>query len=219
MASPTQGTWVWACSSRWWRTGEPGVMQSMGLQRVGHDWVNNNTIYVYIHIYVYTIRVFVYIHTPRDMYIHIPGIESRSPALQVDSLPAEPQGKHVYIHTHTHTHTLTHTLTHIVIYIYIHVCVYILSNDLKYRVLWGFCFSLTSLMSSAFVFTLHFQFTFATWCLKSTLLATNQHCYLSLYCSKPICFQCYKSSVLNPYYDDQTWKRSWITFVPLSPCI
>ena len=79
--------------------------------------------------------MFVYIHTPRDMYIHIPGIESRSPALQVDSLPAEPQGKHVYIHTHTHTHTLTHTLTHIVIYIYIHVCVYILSNDLKYRVL------------------------------------------------------------------------------------
>ena len=77
--------------------------------------------------------MFVYIHTPRDMYIHIPGIESRSPALQADSLPAEPQGKHVYINTHTHT--LTHTLTHIVIYIYIHVCVYILSNDLKYRVL------------------------------------------------------------------------------------
>ena len=26
----------------WWRTGRPGVLQSMGLQRVGHDWVNNN---------------------------------------------------------------------------------------------------------------------------------------------------------------------------------
>ena len=23
----------------WWRTGEPGVLQSMGSQRVGHDWV------------------------------------------------------------------------------------------------------------------------------------------------------------------------------------
>ena len=23
---------------RWWRTGKPGVLQSMGLQRVGHDW-------------------------------------------------------------------------------------------------------------------------------------------------------------------------------------
>ena len=26
-------------SGGWWRTGKPGVLQSMGLQRVGHDWV------------------------------------------------------------------------------------------------------------------------------------------------------------------------------------
>ena len=39
MASPTQWTWVWANSGRWWRTGKPGILQSMGLQRVGHDWV------------------------------------------------------------------------------------------------------------------------------------------------------------------------------------
>ena len=38
MASPTQWTWVWANSRRWWRTGKPGVLQSMGSQRVGHDW-------------------------------------------------------------------------------------------------------------------------------------------------------------------------------------
>ena len=38
MASPTQWTWVWVSSgSRWW-TGKPGMMQSMGLQRVIHDW-------------------------------------------------------------------------------------------------------------------------------------------------------------------------------------
>ena len=37
-ASPTQWTWVWASSGRWWRTGRPGVLQSMGSQRVGHDW-------------------------------------------------------------------------------------------------------------------------------------------------------------------------------------
>ena len=24
---------------RWWRTGKPGILQSIGLQRVGHDWV------------------------------------------------------------------------------------------------------------------------------------------------------------------------------------
>jgi len=38
MASLTQWTWVWASSRRWWRTGKPGVLQSMGLQRIGHDW-------------------------------------------------------------------------------------------------------------------------------------------------------------------------------------
>ena len=38
MASPTQWTWVWASSKRWWWTGKTGVMQSTGLQRVGHDW-------------------------------------------------------------------------------------------------------------------------------------------------------------------------------------
>ena len=38
MASPTQWTWVWVNSgSRWW-TGRPGVLQSMGLQRIGHNW-------------------------------------------------------------------------------------------------------------------------------------------------------------------------------------
>ena len=39
MASPTQWTWVWVSSGSWWGTGRPGVLQSMGSQRVGHDWV------------------------------------------------------------------------------------------------------------------------------------------------------------------------------------
>ena len=38
MASLTQWTRVWANSGRWWRTGKPSVLQSMGSQRVGHDW-------------------------------------------------------------------------------------------------------------------------------------------------------------------------------------
>ena len=38
LASPTHRTWVWASSRRWWRIGKPGMLQSMGLQRVGHDW-------------------------------------------------------------------------------------------------------------------------------------------------------------------------------------
>ena len=36
MASLTQWTLLWASSGRWWRTGKPGMLQSMGLQRVGH---------------------------------------------------------------------------------------------------------------------------------------------------------------------------------------
>ena len=39
MASLTWCTWVWASSGSWWWTGNPGMLQSMGLQRVAHDWV------------------------------------------------------------------------------------------------------------------------------------------------------------------------------------
>ena len=38
MASPTQWTWVWVISGSCWWTGRPGIPQSMGSQRVGHDW-------------------------------------------------------------------------------------------------------------------------------------------------------------------------------------
>ena len=31
--------WVWASSGRWWRTGKPVMLQSMGSQRVGPNWV------------------------------------------------------------------------------------------------------------------------------------------------------------------------------------
>ena len=37
MASLTQWTWVWVGSRSLWWTGRPGVLQSMGSQRVGHD--------------------------------------------------------------------------------------------------------------------------------------------------------------------------------------
>ena len=39
MASPTQWTWVWASSGRWWRTGKPAVQKSMESQRAGHKLV------------------------------------------------------------------------------------------------------------------------------------------------------------------------------------
>ena len=30
--------WVWVSSGSWWWTGKPGMLQSMGSQRVRHDW-------------------------------------------------------------------------------------------------------------------------------------------------------------------------------------
>ena len=38
MASLTRWTWIWASSGNWWWTGKPGMLPSMGWQRVGHDW-------------------------------------------------------------------------------------------------------------------------------------------------------------------------------------
>ena len=38
-ASLTRWTWTWVSSRSWWWTGNPGMLQSMGLQRVRHDWV------------------------------------------------------------------------------------------------------------------------------------------------------------------------------------
>ena len=39
----TNSTDVLASSRRWWRTGKPGVLQSMGSQRVRHDWVTEHS--------------------------------------------------------------------------------------------------------------------------------------------------------------------------------
>ena len=41
MASPTQWTWVWVNSRSWWRTGRPGVLQSMELQ--SRTWLSDWT--------------------------------------------------------------------------------------------------------------------------------------------------------------------------------
>ena len=42
IASPTWWTWVWVDSGSWWWTGRPGVLQFMGLQRVGQDWTDTD---------------------------------------------------------------------------------------------------------------------------------------------------------------------------------
>ena len=52
MASPTWWTWVWTSSRSWWWTGKPGMLQSMWLQRVGHNWATELhwfSFYVIVH--------------------------------------------------------------------------------------------------------------------------------------------------------------------------
>ena len=39
LASLTWWTWVWSSSRSWWWTGKPGLLQSIGLQRIGDEWV------------------------------------------------------------------------------------------------------------------------------------------------------------------------------------
>ena len=39
MASVTQWTWVWVNSRSWWWTGRPGMLQSIGSQRVRYNWI------------------------------------------------------------------------------------------------------------------------------------------------------------------------------------
>ena len=38
MASSTQWTWVWTNSAKQWRTGRPGMLQSLWSKRARHDW-------------------------------------------------------------------------------------------------------------------------------------------------------------------------------------
>ena len=42
MAPPMQWTWTWTNSEKYWGTGRPGVLPSMGLQTVRHDWVTEH---------------------------------------------------------------------------------------------------------------------------------------------------------------------------------
>ena len=47
MASPTWGTWAWVNSGSWWWTGRPGMLQSVGSQRVRRDWMTELNLFHY----------------------------------------------------------------------------------------------------------------------------------------------------------------------------
>ena len=48
--SPTWWTWVCANLGSWWWTGKPGLLQSMGSQRVEHHWDTELNWWVFIYI-------------------------------------------------------------------------------------------------------------------------------------------------------------------------
>ena len=56
-ASPIKWTWIWTNSGRWWGTGKPGMLQSMGSQRVRQDWATELNVVDYIKIEVYTVII------------------------------------------------------------------------------------------------------------------------------------------------------------------
>ena len=36
-------------SGRYWRTGKPGILQFMGLHKVGHDWATSLSLFTFLH--------------------------------------------------------------------------------------------------------------------------------------------------------------------------
>ena len=87
MTSRTRWTWVRASSGSWWWTEKPGLLQSVGSQRVSHDWVTELTDWLYqifflleyncftmlcsFLLYNKVNQLYVYIHPlPPDPFFH-----------------------------------------------------------------------------------------------------------------------------------------------------
>ena len=69
MAWLTQRTWVWASTKRWWKTGMPGVLQSVVSQRVGHDWATEQQLPCQnIDLKLITIKDFLFYHVPKIVW-------------------------------------------------------------------------------------------------------------------------------------------------------
>ena len=89
IASPTQWTWVWGNSGRWWWAGKPGVLQSMGSQRGGHDWAITTS------------------HAILDPWT---GIEPTSPALEGRFLTSGPPEESLHMIYFFNPHKCGHSL-------------------------------------------------------------------------------------------------------------
>ena len=75
MASSIQWTWVWTNSRRQWRTGKPGVLQFMRLQRVGHDWATEQQRFPFLPLRsVTTALTYVHSSRPSSSQHFLPGL-------------------------------------------------------------------------------------------------------------------------------------------------
>ena len=114
MASLTRWMWVWVNSGSWWWTGRPGVLQFMGSQRVGHDWATELIYMIKVLCQwcltlgnptdcsppgssvhgILQARILEWVAIPfcrgSSLQRLNPGTETRSLALQANSLPSEP---------------------------------------------------------------------------------------------------------------------------------
>ena len=115
MASLTRWTWVSVNSGSWCWTGRPGVLQFMGLQRVGHDWATDlvwsgdreTELRQKIHLF----RIYIFNKSSNG---NCPWIVHQF--RHVNNQTRKPLNsayhKHTHTSAHTHTHTHTHTLIH-----------------------------------------------------------------------------------------------------------
>ena len=60
MASPTQRTWVSANCRRWWRTGRPGMLQSVGSQTLRHDSSWTTTVVIQFLVFLRSLHTVFY---------------------------------------------------------------------------------------------------------------------------------------------------------------
>ena len=84
MASLTPWTWVGANSGRQWRTGKPGVLQSVGSQRVGCDCMTKQQ-YVYTDFvqslcYLWAIGSIVRVTISISIYKYVHNVYTQCPA-------------------------------------------------------------------------------------------------------------------------------------------
>ena len=64
MASLTQWTWISVSSGNWWWTGKPGVLQSLGSQRVRHDWATNPYFFLFVFAYQVFMSLYYFFYNP-----------------------------------------------------------------------------------------------------------------------------------------------------------